>query len=352
MRMILSTLFTTLMLSSFFALPVLAQERFLPLHSESELENTLSFSGAAPNSNESEISKIKSAKYISFANSPDDHFRFVIETEKDSTKSTRHITLGKTAHNILLRKALLQKLGYPMPALTFLPEIEINFEDRTSKKIFLSKLEQRTGSDPKRWIKEENKEQVILQDVVISEVHNDDQDLAFGSLTPDQISQNFNLNALIIPYTLTHVPESINILSWISGTIYNEGVKVDYPNSDVFNPTGLDIQVILKKIATLTRKDWVEIAAFARLPIEVESLLVEKLISRRNSFMELFSVNSTPLDFDPKITLLPNLFQGQVTKKEWEGYASHFSLGSPESPLNPGEITAFTKCLHVFAYPK
>ncbi len=328
MGCVLKLLFASLFCTSL----ALAQEHLLPLKTDVSPGDAVITPLFSPmplvvSDLEKEISQITVGKYLSEVKAIPETFQFAIETQNSNRAAPLIITLGKTAHNALLRKALLQKLGYTLPAMSYLPKVEITFKDRTEKKAFVAILERKTAADTDRWIISENKNRLVLQDVVISEKEN-----------PTETSA-----ALIIPYALTHVPESINLFSWISGTIYSDGVKVDYPNSGDFHPTADEIQEILKRIATLTRQDWVEIAEAAHLPEDVKMLMVEKLISRRNSFMELFCVPASLIEFDPKITITPNLFNGQITKVEWPGYASHFAFGTPDSPLNPGEMTAFTK---------
>lgn len=327
MRLILSLILAPL----FFATPTQAQERFLPFKkSESSFETKFTTNTIPHTDLDLNFSSIRSGSFLTLIQTPNDVLRFTVETSLGS----KLLTVGKTAHNFLLRKTLLQKLGYSVPAMDHLPRIEIEFKDRTEKRNFIAKLEQKTEADTDRWITEENKTKLVLQDVIISDPINIEPDLTSGTLTRDSILGKAELDALIIPYTLTNVTESINLFSWISGTIFNEGVKVDYPNSDEFSPTAETIQQILTNLSRLTRADWTEVAKAAKFPTEVEVLLIEKLISRRNSFMELFSVPVTALEF----TALP-----QITKKDWPGYATHFSYGTPDSPLNPGEMFAFTK---------
>ena len=239
------------------------------------------------------------------------------ETLKFYTQN-QSIILSKTAHNILLRKALLEKIGYPAPAASYLPKLKLTFKDHNEKKSFVSKIESKLNADPDRWIIEDNKEDVTLQDVILGE---------------DLESINHD-SPLIIPYAITNAPESMNILSWVSGNKFGDGVKIDGFNQDEITYKTQEISEVLLKISTLSRSDWEDIATAACLPEEVKNLLVEKLISRRNSFMELFSIDVAPMEIN---TDVPN-----VSKSIWEGYASKFASDEHESPFNPGEGFAFT----------
>src|SRR5262249_4649279 len=63
-------------------------------------------------------------------------------------------------------------------------------------------------------------------------------------------------------------------------------------------------------------------------------VLVEKLVSRRNSLLKLFSVDGPALPYDPKLTISPSVKDGKIIQQDWPGYASRFAFGDPESPLH------------------
>src|SRR5690606_1589256 len=43
------------------------------------------------------------------------------------------LVISKTIHNFLLRKALLRKLGYQVPAIKYLPRVKVNFPNEDEK---------------------------------------------------------------------------------------------------------------------------------------------------------------------------------------------------------------------------
>jgi hypothetical protein len=293
---------------------------------------------------EQELAQTTTGKYLSDASAPMESYKFTIQTkDANGQPITRTVMLGRYVHNILLRKALLQKIGYVLPAIQYLPQMTVQFTDRVQRDVFISTLEEKTFSDTKRWIVSQTDSSIILQDLVITEDQDIIYNLATGFLTSEIIRGRRLLSSLIAPFSLTYIPESVNLFSWVSGTVYGNAVKVSYPNSDQFTPSSEDIIWSLKRIAHLSRADWDEIVTAGMLPSEVKAVVVEKLISRRDSFLELYQVPHDTLAFNPRISAGSVLVNGQIKQQDWPGYACRFSFGDPESPLNPGEVVAFTK---------
>ncbi len=340
--------FRIIIASLFFVSLASAQENLLPIKSSSSAvalaPEPVTLTPLIHSKKEEESSKTTSGNYLAETNSSSDTFRFKIKTENSNHEPMfRIITMGRTVHNNLLRKALLQKIGYGMPALSYLPKITIEFKDRIEKATFIKKLEDKTNADTDRWIVSDDQNKLELQDVLVSEDEEMTDDLASGTLNHQNNQSKKEYSSLIIPFVLTNVPEGINIFSWVSGTVYGNSVKVEYPNSDSFTPSAEDILWILKKISTLTRNDWKEVVSAAQLPDSVQTLLLEKLIARRNSFLELFNIDEDRIDFDFQISTAPELNNGQIILKKWPGYATKFTTIEPDSPFNPGENFAFAE---------
>ncbi|MFZ9001615.1 MAG: RICIN domain-containing protein [Bacteriovoracaceae bacterium] len=136
------------------------------------------------------------------------------------------------------------------------------------------------------------KEEISLQDVIVLEEQDHYYNLAYGFLPPEVIQGRRLLNSLFIPYALVETPESINLLNWHIGRIINGSLKLEMESSDNFNPTYYDAKWITRRILKLTRSDWAQIVKMAYFPPEVEALLTEKLISRRNHLMQLFHIDN------------------------------------------------------------
>ncbi|MBF0300196.1 MAG: hypothetical protein HQK51_15850, partial [Oligoflexia bacterium] len=373
---------------------------------------------ASLSNNESEIEVKDSDKlnYLSPVASRSGNFRFTVEKESsDGLKKSFAIMLNKNIHNVLLRKSLLEKIGYNVPSIKYLAKIKIKFMSYMEKELFFDKLAEATFGDPSRWIvnykdhlrakknsddtainpgdasaasttnasndtsAEEfagstsaaddddaslddktdpddvrdltkdgplvSSDEIELQDVVIM----DDQDhlynLALGYLPSSVIQGRRILNSLLIPYSFVDVPESVNLFNWFAGRVVNNQVQLAYETAEEFTISFEDALWMLRKILSLHREDFIEIVKSAHLPTPVAYLLVEKLISRRNQLVEMFKLGNefNILKVNNIITSGEYLKKGKLLKEKWDGYASRFSFGDPESPLSRSEIFAFIK---------
>ena len=103
-----------------------------------------------------------------------------------------------------------------------------------------------------------------------------------------------------------------------------------------------DARWILRKMAQLTREDFTAIANEAALPEAVAMLATEKMISRRNSLMELFSMPAPPLEVDTQISFGKELNNGKLTRIQWDDHASHFAHSDADSPFKDFEYLGYS----------
>jgi len=184
-------------------------------------------------------------------------------------------------------------------------------------------------------------ESIEMQDVIAMPSQDIFYNLAMGFL-PDQVIKGRRvLNSLLVPYSLVYVPESVNLLNWHAGRIINKQIKVEFDSAENFSTTFDDAKWITKRILKLKRKDWEQIVYNAHFPLEVQMVLVEKLIARRNHFKTLLDIEDKDVKFNPNISYGDTLKKGKLFKENWPGYASRFSFGDPESPLSGTEIGHF-----------
>jgi hypothetical protein len=184
-------------------------------------------------------------------------------------------------------------------------------------------------------------EEIELQDVVAMNSQDHYYNLSLGYLPPSVIQGRRLLNSLLIPYALIEVPESVNMLPWHMGRIINKQLKVEFENTENFSTTFDDAKWISRRLLSLSRRDWKEIVRKAHFPKEVELLLIEKFISRRNQLNKVLKLEKDSLEFNPNISYGEFLDGGKLLKENWAGYASRFSFGDPESPLSKSEIGHF-----------
>ncbi len=264
--------------------------------------------------------------FVATKDSRPGNFRFVARDPQTGDESTFFVS--KNSSNLLLRAALLQRLGYRVAAARRYASLHLQFANRLEKDAFLSRLAAGTLGATTRWVVNQEGQTVHLQDVIAvqeTEFYN----LAYGSVPASVVQGRRTLNALLIPFGLVDVPESVNLWKWDCGVRLSQYVQISYGESASFNMSLEDAQWILKKIAQLTRQDFLAIVQSADMPASVGALALEKLISRRNSLMNLFGINSPELPFTPG---------GKIEHQDWPGYGARFTYGDIQSPVRSEEI--------------
>ncbi len=284
-------------------------------------------------------------KHVSNIISRIGNFRFTIKQSSASGETKTYTVLAsKDVHAFLLRKNLLRKLGYKIPAIKYLKNLDVSFNGSASKKSFISDLESATFGGSKRWVakNEEGHNNLTLQDVIMFDSNEQTYNLAIGQIPGEIIRGRRVLNALIIPYGIVDTRESINGFKWSVGKTVNNSILFDIMGAETFSTTWHDGIWITKRVAKLSREDFEEIVEQSYYPAPVAALLVEKLISRRNSIINKFKLeNISDITINPKISLGQELNEGVLLESDYQGYASKFSYGSPDSPLSSSEIRSF-----------
>jgi len=286
-------------------------------------------------------------QYLDTVSSMIGNFRFTVQkTDASGVPHTYTVFFSKNVHNVLLRRALLMKMGYNVPDVKWLKKFSVKFNGSFSRNTFVTDMGKNTFGDSGRWIlnaDQKDSDTAVLQDAVIISADNQIYDLSQGSLTTEIVQGRRVLNSLLVPFNLVDVPESVNLLTWHPGRIMNDMIYLPYADADELNPSYDDARWAAKLIAPLTRDDFKQIVAAAQFPAPVASLLVEKLCSRRNTLMGFFNVSAPKLAFDPNVSLGSDLVKGKIVTLEYPGYGSRFAYGDPLAPLSGSEIRAFAK---------
>lgn len=274
--------------------------------------------------------------------SPSGIFRFNI-TNIDNGKLYT-MMLSKTVHSVLLAKSLLRKIGYQIPDIKYLPRVIIKFKSAAHKKGFISYLENVAfAGSPKNWIVEELEEnKLLLQDLIIMDANHTIYNLAVG-VTSDMIQGRRLLSSLAVPLSVVNLTESVNMLRWNAGVKSGNEIVLFHDQLNEFQCSWDDARWMARRIEKLSRDDWKEIVESTNIPKPVQQILVEKLISRRNSVMKLFKVDAEEMKVDPSISNGVELVKGKLTQQNWPGYASRFAYGDPDSPLADSEMRSFIK---------
>lgn len=266
-----------------------------------------------------------------------DIFRF---TALDSENRIKTFYLDKKMHVTLMRKNFLRKLGYNVPAMKHLEKLRVNFKSNDEKKEFISKLQTATAGRSTRWVVEDESTETSLFLRDVSAIQLNDQQLYNPAMgTPSGSLNSRTLRALIIPYSILNMGESANKLEWTVGSIKeNKIILPHFFSNNLFHSANYnDVMWMLKKITSLTRSDYEEVVRNSNFPKDVETLVVEKIISRTRSLFDLLKVkyNKENFNFDNKPSNPPILVNGRIKKKDWtnEGYASEFAAGDATSPF-------------------
>lgn len=321
----------------------------------------------------------------------------VSRTGKDGRVERYVLMLGLKAHNILLRKALLRRLGYYVPEVQHLRSLELQFKGPASRDYFVKDLsnifadalsspndwvtniQQKTskrddGTEKVRWeivdsdaSIERESYSLHLQDVIVFKDEDHMYNLSRGYVSSRMIGEGRRVfNALLLPLTLVDVPESVNLFSWCTGVVGNGNLVLPY--SEVSRSTGVDnfstsyedAKWILREILKLTRDDFQEVVRHGQFPKPVAMLLTEKIISRRNCLRDHFKFDSdgaqkgkvssiyrrsSELPVSTKISFGESLQNGQLFQQKWEGHASQYAFANPESPLSSTEMWSYAKSL-------
>lgn len=259
------------------------------------------------------------------------------------------LLLEKTLHTALLRKNLLRKLGYQIPAMKYLKKVKITFDSKAQRDKFLAQeLPNATYGAPSRWIKkdhtklDDNELTLTFHDVAaFLPLETDHYNVAMG--VPPRNLVTRTLRSLLVPYALLNLGESVNKFPWSVGKIQNENLVLPHYYFSAINPTINDVRWAVRRLALLGREDFKEVVENAYFPKAVELVLIEKLISRRNSLLNLLEEEGKEIPFNTELSFGEDLKKGQLQKEDWEGYASRFAHGEPDSPFKDFQYFIFNK---------
>jgi len=300
-------------------------------------------------------------EYVSDTDVPSGRFAVIVQKRSaDGTMRAYQIRMDLKGHNLLMRKTLLRKLGYKIPLMDRLKTVKIRFRSSADKFVFTESLFKRTFVEASRWVTAGEKtddETLTLQDVIVIDGAQDSTfNVARGALASKNIQGRRLFNSLLLPFSMTDAPESINLMSWTQGgTEFNDQLYMPYEFSEAFSTSYEDARWMGRRITALTKRDWQEVVASAKVPKPVASILIEKLISRRNFMRERLNLakESGHIDahFETSTLLAVNesmsdgdlLKEGQLIGSKWPGYARDFGGNNPDSPQSREEMFGYFK---------
>ncbi len=275
-----------------------------------------------------------------------------VQSSENPSKYFR-LSVSRFSQAVMMRAALLRKLGYYLPSPKYYSSLKVSFKDEEQKADFLLESQKYAGDfDSRKWVIEDNVKDhyLVLASATLEVVSSEFFDIQWGfAPNPDDPEQNafvqrFSKNrayrTLIFPYALVDVPESVNRYSSQLILIQAGFAVIQNPTAKSFNAcTAADAQWLLRKLQRLTLKDYQEIVREAQYPAEIEELVLAKLLFRADQALRVFSLVSkiTPPSLDitgPKGLVV----KGKVVKEFVPGYPQRFSHGERTSPYNEGDF--------------
>lgn len=289
-------------------------------------------------------------KYLKVQASPIETHRFIVQHQaSDGTERLYQAVVGKRLQTFLLRRNLLRKLGYYTPPSKWISNMRVDFGTSISKINFVEKkptgLIFRAFGDSEFITNFEDKESSYwdFQDVLLLPSKIDIRDLSLGAIRPSLTQGRRLINALIVPYNLVDVVESVNGFRWHSAQIKSNALYLPIKDYEVFATTLSDAKWITKKILKLSREDYKEIVSGIGYPPDVQALLVEKLISRRNELKRVLNLKGHDIPFNAMVSSGSNLQNGVLLEGEYAGIAGRMAMDELPSKITGTELRSLFK---------
>ena len=282
-------------------------------------------------------------KFDSYLSSTKGLFRSSIDLSRKGLIEPFTMTVGLNSHGALMRAGLLRKLGYQIEVPEYVRKIKINFESVKKKDLFLDHMSDRSLTARTRWIVENGKNEkfVVLQDILLEKGRIHVHPIHWGIISSYALKDRRVFRSLIIPFVLTDFIENANFYGWSIGKFFNDSVIFSYLMAESFSQTTYDdAKWIARKILELDRNDFEEIVSGMHLPFDISKLLIEKIVSRRNSLVHLFFPEMSKLSIEKDISE-GSVVKGKLTRDSYDGYALHFSGETPENPLRFSELARY-----------
>lgn len=299
--------------------------------------------------------------YFSFLPAPSSAHIFraqvYVQRQEGAVPVSFALNASLEGHAALLRAALLRALGYRIAPSRHYEALTIQFPDIATRDLFLDTLSNQTLTHRNRWIRnlDEKKPEVTLQDVILEPAqvktanYHWSQIKDYHNVAGSDLYERRIIRSLVVPLTLGDIPENINVYSFEMGRIRDESVVFTLPTSGAFTDATIDdARWMGRKIAKLSRAELQAIVREGHYPPEVEPLLVEKIIGRRDQMLSLLRLENEFKPMGANLELETGAVKGsKLTQSEFSGHAERFAYGDIENPMRLSEIGRF---LHMQAY--
>lgn len=282
-----------------------------------------------------------------------------VQSSEDPNQYYR-FSLSRYSHSVLLRAALLRKLGYFVPSPKYYKNLKIRFESEEQKEQFLKTAQETMISDfdSRGWITQNDKinHTLTFSDALLEPSENEFFDIQWG-YAPDPnnpaqlpIVQRFSkyraYRALIVPFAFVDVPESINRFANRYSSILSGHVVINHPSAESFSAaTFEDVRWLLLRMKRWVKEDYRQVVLAGQFPPELNDLLTTKLMYRAENAFEQFDIQDSSiserlpsLDITSPGGLVRN---GKVVREMVPGYPQRFAHGDRESPFKDGDFERY-----------
>lgn len=266
------------------------------------------------------------------------------------------LSLSRLSHTTLMRAALLRKLGYYVPSPRYYRNLRVFFRTEEEKRSFLKNAQESMISDfeSRGWVIEDNPQNhsVVFADAVLEPAVAEYFDIQWGYApdpnNPNQLpavqrySRYRAYRALILPFALVDLPESVNRFSAKFGAVLSGHVVINHPSAESFSAaTFEDVRWLVRRLAEFTHSDFAEIVRAGAFPQELEELILAKLMHRAYNALELFNVSNNNAWALPNLNIsTPSglVKDGKVMREFVSGYPQRFAHGDRQSPFQDGDL--------------
>lgn len=272
------------------------------------------------------------------------------------------IVIDMDNHQAHATAALLRRLGYNQDSPKDYRKLTVSFKSKADYDDFFYYMGLNTRFAKKRWVVSEDEAnlKVVLQDVTIEYPRIENTQYYWGRASGNWLAGRRAARALIVPLSLLDIrlsERSVNLYSWELGRVLSNNIVLEHPYATAFQETTYeDAKWIARKIAKLTEADFRLILErenrlsndHAGYPDEINSVLLRKIISRRNQLVTLFGLQNEPgivAKIQPSIGVVNTacVKKDEVQCEYFDGYAARFTVGDPQSPLRWSELKHYIK---------
>ena len=320
-----------------------------------------------------------SVHYLNEFSSSSHVHRSLVEIGSGNDTKSFQMFVSLRTHTALTAAALMRKLGYTTATPKSYKNLTVKFDTIEARDGFLNEIADQNQECRGRWMKYVPKNadeakaiqddpckkaellkpdlaakpEVTLEDVILQpgQIKDYTAVLHWGVMQAPVLKGRRQIRALLAVLALADISENVNIFAYEMATILSNSLvfnTTNVPDIEEYGTVSItDIMWIAKRMANLSRQDFVEIAEAANFPHDdtkprpnnIEALVTEKLIGRLNQFMKLLKLKpSQDLSYNDRITT-GDVKNGKLLVQRYPGYSSRFTIDDPQSPLRTDELT-------------